>query len=194
MARFDVDKPRWDQGTFYGRLMHFCNITDPRAVFASTTELMNAKHLVNDYRSTPAVVFWQWANQSFNALVNFTNRNANSVLTTQELATAYVSASSAALITAIGLKNRLAKSSAGPLTQRFVPLIAVLAANAVNIPLMRRKFGSMVPVGCALFAQKNNISADTLKRFEPISYEKIKETALSEGRYLPSRVFFNKGL
>ena len=89
------------------------------------------------YRTTPQVVFWQWFNQSFNALVNYTNRNASVPTDFTQMGLAYVSATSAALGTALGLKTLLAKSSS-PLLQRFVPCVAVAASNCVNIPLMRQ--------------------------------------------------------
>ncbi|KAJ8686938.1 hypothetical protein QAD02_022732 [Eretmocerus hayati] len=89
------------------------------------------------YRTTTAVVFWQWVNQSFNALVNYTNRNANSPVTTNQLAMAYCSATTAAMITAIGCKTYWQKR-ANPLMARYVPFAAVAAANCVNIPLMRQ--------------------------------------------------------
>ncbi|XP_043267270.1 sideroflexin-2 isoform X2 [Venturia canescens] len=89
------------------------------------------------YRTTTAVVFWQWVNQSFNALVNYTNRNANSPVTTAQLGTAYVSATTAAMLTAIGCKTFWQKR-ANPLMARYVPFAAVAAANCVNIPLMRK--------------------------------------------------------
>jgi len=70
-----------------------------------------------DFRTTQAVVFWQWVNQSFNALVNYTNRNANSPITTNQLGVAYVSATVAAMVTAIGCKSYWQK--------RANPLMAV---------------------------------------------------------------------
>nr|CAD7199125.1 unnamed protein product [Timema douglasi] len=89
------------------------------------------------YRTMPAVVFWQWVNQSFNALVNYTNRNAKSSLTPTQLGVAYVSASASALVTAIGCKTFWQKH-ASPIYQRYVPFAAVAAANCANIPLMRQ--------------------------------------------------------
>lgn len=88
------------------------------------------------YKSVPQVIFWQWFNQSFNALVNYTNRNANSTTSTAQLATAYCSATATGLGVAVGLKKVL--EHAPSLFQRFVPFAAVASANAVNIPLMRQ--------------------------------------------------------
>ncbi|KAJ1364983.1 hypothetical protein KIN20_025183 [Parelaphostrongylus tenuis] len=193
---FDVDRPRFDQQTFYGRLRHFAAITDPFIAFTPTSELLKAKNLMDRcrlgeelpvtlpelhraqrlfqsafhpdtgdlqnfagrmcfnvwggtmlcgammiwYKSTPAVLFWQWANQSFNALVNYTNRNAKSALTKQgrDLLVAYSTAVSGALGLAVGLKQYFAKRKVSTLAQKMVPLAAVAAANAINIPLMRQ--------------------------------------------------------
>lgn len=93
------------------------------------------------YKSTPAVVFWQFANQSFNAIVNYTNRNASAGISTQQLGTAYAGATTASVLTALGFNKLIASSpnlSSG-IVARFVPLIAVSAANCLNIPAMRQQ-------------------------------------------------------
>lgn len=194
IPRLNLDQPRWDQRTFYGRLQHFFNITDPRTAFCSEKELDDAKDLITKYKkgeepagtteaqlwraqklymsafhpdtgdkqnvigrmsfqvpggmiltgamlqfykSPAAVVFWQWVNQSFNALVNYTNRNAASSITERQIGIAYVSATTSALVTALSL-NSLTKK-APPLVARYVPFAAVAAANCVNIPMMRQQ-------------------------------------------------------
>ncbi|XP_048584860.1 sideroflexin-2 isoform X2 [Nematostella vectensis] len=89
------------------------------------------------YRTVPAVVFWQWVNQSFNALVNYTNRNAKSEITNKQIGIAYASATTSAVAVSVGF-NHLVKT-APPLLARYVPFVAVAAANCVNIPLMRQR-------------------------------------------------------
>jgi tricarboxylate carrier len=91
------------------------------------------------YKSPAAVIFWQTANQGFNAVVNYTNRNASAEVTDQQLATAAAGATTAGVGTAL-LFNKIIQSSpvlSGGLIGRFVPIMAVAAANCVNIPMMR---------------------------------------------------------
>ncbi|XP_027528156.1 sideroflexin-2 isoform X5 [Neopelma chrysocephalum] len=89
------------------------------------------------YRTVPAVVFWQWVNQSFNAFVNYTNRNAAASISLRQIGVAYVTATGAALATAVGLN--LYTKRAPPLLARWVPFAAVAAANCINIPMMRQQ-------------------------------------------------------
>ena len=56
------------------------------------------------YKTITGVVSWQFINQSFNAIVNYTNRNAKTDSNVTQLGVSYLSATTAALVTAIGCK------------------------------------------------------------------------------------------
>lgn len=98
------------------------------------------------YKSTPAVVFWQVVNQGFNAIVNYSNRNASVGVTTEQLGLASAAATIAGVTTAVTFNKVIGMSSAlsSGMVGRFVPLLAVAAANCVNIPLMRQQVGPAI--------------------------------------------------
>ncbi|XP_037955475.1 sideroflexin-1-3-like [Teleopsis dalmanni] len=102
------------------------------------------------YKTNTAVVFWQWINQTFNAIVNYTNRSGKSEIKTGKIIKCYCLATGGAVATALSL-NRVA-AQAHPLIGRIVPLAAVAAANCINVPMMRYE---EIRNGIAVMDQKN---------------------------------------
>ena len=124
----------------FGPLYHMLS-TLGRMSFQVPGNMLITGCMMTFYKSTPAVIFWQFANQSFNAIVNYNNRNASAGVTTEQLGTAFVAATTASVGTALAFNRLVASSptlSAG-IVGRLVPLIAVASANCVNIPLMRQQ-------------------------------------------------------
>lgn len=113
--------------------------------------------MITFYRTTAATVFWQWINQTFNAVVNYTNRSGDAPLPTSQLVASYCAACSGALGTALFLNNK-AKKMNSPMFARLVPFAAVCGANFINIPMMR---SSELMSGTPVFTEDGNRVGDS---------------------------------
>ncbi|KAG7235803.1 hypothetical protein INR49_002190 [Caranx melampygus] len=77
-----------------------------------------------------STIFWQWLNQSHNACVNYSNRNASKPAPLSKFVQGYVGAVTSAVSIAVGLKvliqraNRFSPTTR-LLVQRFIPFPAV---------------------------------------------------------------------
>ncbi|KAK4704137.1 sideroflexin-5, partial [Phenoliferia sp. Uapishka_3] len=90
------------------------------------------------------VIFWQWANQSLNVCVNYSNANKSIEMSNAEIGTAYVAATLASCSIAVGLSTLVPRlrgltPASRALLSRFVPFVAVASAGCMNIGLMRWK-------------------------------------------------------
>lgn len=86
--------------------------------------------------SLPANLFFQWLNQSLNTCVNYANRNASNPMSTQTLVESYLGATGTAMATVLAM-DKLVPRNIGWL-RRLSPFVAVCAASAANVYLMRR--------------------------------------------------------
>lgn len=91
----------------------------------------------------PAVIFWQWANQTLNVAVNHANANKSIEMTPQELGTAYVAATATSVLLAVGLTRAVPRlplaAGTRALLGRLVPFVSVASAGVVNISCIRWK-------------------------------------------------------
>ncbi|XP_027857421.1 sideroflexin-5a isoform X3 [Xiphophorus couchianus] len=93
-------------------------------------------------QTTASTIFWQWLNQSHNACVNYSNRNATKPAPFSKFFQGYVGAVTSAVSIAVGLNVLIQKAdrlspTTKLLVQRFVPFPAVASANICNVVLMR---------------------------------------------------------
>lgn len=88
------------------------------------------------YKSFVSVVFWQFLNQSYNAGVNYHNRNTSAEVSEKQLLAAYLAASVTSVTVALLLNRFFGKEDSW--LEHFVPFFAVISANSVNVPMMRQ--------------------------------------------------------
>ena len=90
-------------------------------------------------------MFWQWLNQTYNAGLNYGNRNASSKQTSMDLFKAYCAATSSATVIALSMRKAadiMLAGKSGTLVALSVNVInycAVTIATSTNVGVMRMK-------------------------------------------------------
>mmetsp|Transcript_101096 Transcript_101096/g.231903 ORF Transcript_101096/g.231903 Transcript_101096/m.231903 type:complete len:248 (+) Transcript_101096:406-1149(+) len=129
-------------------------------------------------QSTPSVVFWQFVNQTYNAVNNYVNR-ASAVVETGPLLQSYTVAVVVACSVALGAKKLV---NAVPALQRLglvVPYFAVCCAGSCNIAFMRSS--EWMGEGVAIFALDGTPLGQSVKAGQ----QAVLDTIKSRGLFLP---------
>jgi tricarboxylate carrier len=234
-AKFTLNKPRYDQDEYKGRLRHFLDMIDPRTLFVGESELNEATDLLKQYETgklpagvtdddlwaakkkrdsiihpvtqepmflpgrmsafvpmnvpiaygmltmsdTPLrTVFWQWMNQSYNVVNNYTNRSGADV-DMPELMKAYGAAVGVSCSIAVAAGHLV--NNGPPIFKAmglFVPYFAVICAGSSNVAFTRmEEVNKGVPI---LDSAGNQLGISKVAGFEG-----VKNTVLSRSCFLP---------
>ncbi|CAN9473027.1 unnamed protein product [Alternaria alternata] len=162
----DLPVSQYDLGTYWGRVQHSANISDPRTLLTSSASLENAKKLVTAYKTgkIPDMTPELWNAKKIidstihpdggntrmashqpsrvNVGINFSNANKSVPLSTSTIVQSYLTAVSASCGVALGLNALVPRlkslsPNAKVIAGRLVPFAAVATAGALNVFLMR---------------------------------------------------------
>jgi sideroflexin-5 len=129
-------------------------------------------------KSTPAILFWNWVNQSQNALVNYCNRNASSPTSNMTLALSYFAAVGSALSVVVLLSQILRRRFSPEVAKslmKFISFPSSVIASSINCYIMRRP---EIEKGITLFDSNGNILAEG-QTSQIAATRAVRETVLS---------------
>lgn len=162
--------------------------------------------LLNPQTSILSTLFWQWANQTYNVVMNYGNRNASSTMSSSKLMMCYGAAVTSAGGIAMGLNQLLDKAKhANPkmkgFLSLFVPFIAVSIAGVLNVGLMRSPelvegvsifdVETQEDLGKSITAGKTAVGQTAITRIAtsgillacpPLAYQMVESTGIFEKR------------
>jgi len=237
----NLEKSRYDQSSYTGRIRHFLDVIDPFTLLTTDTQLQSSLQLIEKYKTNPqdpslkgvseeelwsakkqsdaiihpdskekvfilgrmsafvpcnllltygmltastagTNIFWQWMNQTYNVVMNYSNRSIQKGSTTQysELLGPYAGAVGVSCTLVLTLRKAaesISKNPAIPSAAKFiasilVPYTAVASAGAANVIFMRYP---ETQKGVEVKNQRNEV----LGISKVAGYEGVKMTALT---------------
>lgn len=140
--------------------------------------------------STLPLLFWSWANQSQNALVNYYNRNASSPMTNETLLKSYSAAVGSALVVAFGLSSfvqkRFSPSKAKEL-MKYVAFPSAVVASSLNCYVVR---SPEIATGIPLFDEHGDPVLPMEDNTSSIAARKGVESTTASRAILQAPVYF----